>query len=178
MKAVQVILNPHMPPVALGAPMRGLICGTAVKSASDSVAEGAVVMGVGTWSDYACVQAAMISPVPEIKGIPHKDVFGQLYLLGPTAYFGLIDIWRAENRRDPGRLRAADAVGSIAGQLGKALGCKTVGIAGKEKCAALIRDFGFDQVIDYKGARTSSSVYAKFAPKASIFILTMSAVRC
>ena len=23
----------------------------------------------------------MISPVPEIKGIPHKDVFGQLYLL-------------------------------------------------------------------------------------------------
>ena len=120
----------------------------------------------------------MISPVPEIKGIPHKDVFGQLYLLGPTAYFGLIDIWRAENRRDPGRLRAADAVGSIAGQLGKALGCKTVGIAGKEKCAALIRDFGFDQVIDYKGARTSSSVYAKFAPKASIFILTMSAVRC
>ena len=52
MKAVQVILNPHMPPVALGAPMRGLICGTAVKSASDSVAEGAVVMGVGTWSYY------------------------------------------------------------------------------------------------------------------------------
>ena len=28
-------IRQYMPPVALGAPMRGLICGTAVKSASD-----------------------------------------------------------------------------------------------------------------------------------------------
>ena len=62
----------YMPPVALGAPMRGLICGTVVKSASDSVAEGAIVMGVGTWSDYACVPAAMVSTVPEIKGMPRS----------------------------------------------------------------------------------------------------------
>ena len=136
-------------------------------------------MGVGTWSDYACVQAAMISPVPEIKGIPHKDVFGQLYLLGLTAYFGLIDIWRAENRRDPGRLRRSRRGRQHrrpARQGARLQDCRYRG--GKEKCAALIRDFGFDQVIDYKGARTSSSVYVKFAPKASIFISTMSAVRC
>lgn len=141
----------YMPPVALGAPMRGLICGTVVKSASDSVAEGAIVMGLGTWSDYACVPAAMVSPVPEIKGIPRKDVFGQLYLVGPTAYFGLTEIGAPKIGETLVVSGAAGAVGSIVGQLGKALGCKAVGIAGgKEKCAALTRDYGFDHAIDYK----------------------------
>ena len=141
----------YMPPVALGAPMRGLICGTVVKSASDSVAEGAIVMGLGTWSDYACVPAAMVSPVPEIKGIPRKDVFGQLYLVGPTAYFGLTEIGAPKIGETLVVSGAAGAVGSIVGQLGKALGCKAVGIAGgKEKCATLTRDYGFDHAIDYK----------------------------
>jgi NADPH-dependent curcumin reductase CurA len=141
----------YMPPVPLGAPMRGLICGTVVKSASDSVAEGTVVMGLGTWSDYARVPAAMVVPVPEIKGIPRKDVFGQLYLVGPTAYFGLTDIGAPKIGETLVVSGAAGAVGSIVGQLGKALGCKTVGIAGgKEKCAALTRDYGFDHAIDYK----------------------------
>ena len=144
-------IRQYMPPVALGAPMRGLICGTVVKSASDSVAEGAVVMGLGTWSDYACVPAATVSPVPKIKGIPLKDVFGQMCLIGPTAYFGLTDIGAPKIGETLVVSGAAGAVGSIAGQLGKVLGCKTVGIAGgKEKCASLTRDYGFDHAIDYK----------------------------
>ena len=142
----------YMSPVALGAPMRGIICGTVVKSASHSLAEGAAVMGLGTWSDYACAPAAMFSLVPEIKGIPCKDVFGQFYLVGPTAYFGLIDIGAPKIGETLVVSGAAGAVGSIAGQLGKALGCKTVGIAGgAKKCAALTRDYGFDHAIDYKG---------------------------
>ena len=131
-------IRQYMPPVALGAPMRGLICGTVVKSASDSVAEGAVVMGLGTWSDYACVPAATVSPVPKIKGIPLKDVFGQMCLIGPTAYFGLTDIGAPKIGETLVVSGAAGAVGSIAGQLGKVLGCKTVGIAGGkgEVCVA------------------------------------------
>ena len=131
----------YMPPVALGAPMRGIFCGTVVKSASDSIAEGAVVMGLGTWSDYAVTPAAMVSVVPEIPGIPRKDVFGQLFLVGPTAYFGLLDIGAPKIGETLVVSGAAGAVGSITGQLGRAWGCKTVGIAGgKDKCAALTRD--------------------------------------
>ncbi len=108
-------------------------------------------MGLGTWSDYACAPAAMVHPVPEIPGIPRKDVFGQLYLVGPTAYFGLTDIGAPKIGETLVVSGAAGAVGSIVGQIGKALGCRTVGIAGgKEKCASLIRDYGFDHAIDYK----------------------------
>ena len=135
-------------------------------------------MGLGTWSDYACVPAAMVSPVPEIKGIPRKDVFGQLYLVGPTAYFGLTEIgmWKiGETLVVSG---AAGAVGSIVGQLGKALGCKAVGIAGgKEKCAALTRDYGFDHAIDYKNELIEQRLRARSVPRASTFISTMSAAR-
>ena len=141
----------YMPAVPLGAPMRGLICGTVVKSASGTLAEGAVVMGIGSWSDYSCVPAAMVSPVPVIPGLSRKDVFGQFYLVGPTAYFGIADIGQPKIGETLVVSGAAGAVGSLAGQLGKALGCKTVGIAGgKEKCASLTRDFGYDHAIDYK----------------------------
>ena len=46
---------------------------------------------------------------------------------------------------------AAGAVGSIAGQIAKLKGCRVVGIAGgKEKCALLTQELGFDGAIDYK----------------------------
>ena len=87
----------------------------------------------------------------EDQGIPLKDVFGQMCLIGPTAYFGLTDIGAPKIGETLVVSGAAGAVGSIAGQLGKVLGCKTVGIAGgKEKCASLTRDYGFDHAIDYK----------------------------
>ena len=93
----------------------------------------------------------MVSPVPEIPGLSRKDVFGQFYLVGPTAYFGLVEIGQPKIGETLVVSGAAGAVGSLAGQLGKALGCVTVGIAGgEEKCASLTRDFGYDHAIDYK----------------------------
>ena len=46
---------------------------------------------------------------------------------------------------------AAGAVGSVAGQIARLLGCRTVGIAGgADKCAWLTGELGFDVAIDYK----------------------------
>jgi NADPH-dependent curcumin reductase len=41
----------YMPPVALDAPMRGVVCGTVVRSHHPDYAEGAIVSGVGVWAD-------------------------------------------------------------------------------------------------------------------------------
>src|SRR3546814_16919950 len=47
---------------------------------------------------------------------------------------------------------AAGAVGSLAGQIGKILGARVVGIAGgADKCAA-VTALGFDACVDYKAA--------------------------
>src|ERR687886_688290 len=47
---------------------------------------------------------------------------------------------------------AAGAVGSVAGQIGKARGARVVGTAGgPEKCRHVVERLGFDACIDYKG---------------------------
>jgi NADPH-dependent curcumin reductase len=79
----------YMPPVPLGDPMRGFICGTVAASAAPGFAVGANVMGLGTWSEYSCVPAAYLMPVPEVPGLTRKDVFGQGYIVAPTALLGL-----------------------------------------------------------------------------------------
>jgi NADPH-dependent curcumin reductase CurA len=52
---------------------------------------------------------------------------------------------------------ATGAVGSAFGQLAKARGCRTVGMAGgPDKCAYVVEELGFDACIDYKQHPTSS----------------------
>ena len=45
-------VDQYMPPVELDAPMRGVVCGTVVKSRHPSYTEGQIVSGVGVWADY------------------------------------------------------------------------------------------------------------------------------
>jgi NADPH-dependent curcumin reductase CurA len=46
---------------------------------------------------------------------------------------------------------ASGAVGSVVGQLAKGIGCRVVGLAGgPDKCAAVVKELGFDACIDYK----------------------------
>ncbi len=141
----------YMPPVPLGAPMRGFIVGKVVDSGADAFAVGSYAMGIGSWSDYSVSPAAMLSPVPDVKGISRKDVFGQYGIVAPTAYFGLLEIGAPKIGETLVVSGAAGAVGCIAVQLGKAWGCKVVGIAGgQEKCDWIRNELGADAVIDYK----------------------------
>ncbi|HEU4645255.1 MAG TPA: NADP-dependent oxidoreductase, partial [Burkholderiales bacterium] len=49
---------------------------------------------------------------------------------------------------------ASGAVGSVVGQLAKAWGCRTVGIAGgKAKCDYVVKELGFDACVDYKAGK-------------------------
>jgi NADPH-dependent curcumin reductase CurA len=80
-------------------------------------------------------------------------------LLGPlgnpgiTAYLGLHDIGRPQPGETLVVSAAAGAVGSIAGQIGKARGARVVGIAGSQaKCRHVVEDLGFDACINYKDA--------------------------
>jgi NADPH-dependent curcumin reductase CurA len=141
----------YMPPVPLGAPMRGFVVGKVVDSGADAFAVGSYAMGIGSWSDYSVSPAAMLSPVPDVKGISRKDVFGQYGIVAPTAYFGLLEIGAPKIGETLVVSGAAGAVGCIAVQLGKVWGCKVVGIAGgREKCEWVKNDLGADAVIDYK----------------------------
>lgn len=76
---------------------------------------------------------------------------GALGLTGFTAWLGIFEIGRPRPGETVLVSAAAGAVGSVAGQLAKAVGARVVGIAGgPDKCAAVQRRFGFDACADYK----------------------------
>jgi NADPH-dependent curcumin reductase len=144
-------IDQYMEPVMLDAPMRGIVSGEVVDSGVPTFKLGDTVMGLGSWSDYCHGPASNFSLMPAYPNMSPKDVFGQLCVIAPTAYFGLVDIGAPKVGETLVVSAAAGAVGSIAGQLGKALGCRVVGIAGgHEKCRWIVDELGFDIALDYK----------------------------
>jgi NADPH-dependent curcumin reductase CurA len=76
---------------------------------------------------------------------------GLFGIIGPTAYFGLLDIGKPKAGETVVVSAAAGAVGSLVGQLGKIKGFRVVGIAGTdEKCRWITEELGFDGAINYK----------------------------
>ena len=144
-------MDQYMPPVELGAPMRGVVCGTVVKSRSPAFKEGEIVSGLGVWADYQVGAPGMINPLGDTGPVPVIDAFGTFAVVGPTAYFGLLDIGDPQPGETVVVSAAAGAVGSIVGQIAKIKGCRAVGLAGSDdKCRWITEELGFDAAINYK----------------------------
>ena len=142
----------YMPPVKLGAPMRGGIAGRVIESRADGIAPGTIVGGLGEWASHVAVPAAMVQPLPTIPNVPLSAVFGTFGVVGPTAYFGLMEIGRPKAGETLVVSAAAGGVGQIVGQIGKIQGCRVIGIAGgKEKYDWITGELGFDAAIDHRG---------------------------
>lgn len=144
-------MDQYMPPVELHAPMRGVVCGTVVKSRHPDFAEGAIVSGLGSWADYQIGTPQTVSPMGDTGPVPVVDAFSVFSLVGPTAYFGLLEVGQPKAGETVVVSAAAGAVGSIVGQIAKIKGCRVVGLAGTaEKCAWIRDDLGFDAAINYR----------------------------
>jgi NADPH-dependent curcumin reductase len=142
-------MDQYMPPVALGAPMRGVVCGTVTDSRHAGFVAGDVVSGIGVWADYQLGAPPVLSKLPPVEGIPTAEAFGLFAVVGPTAYFGFLDVGRPAVGETVVVSAAAGAVGSVVGQIAKIKGCRAVGIAGSdEKCRSLA-GLGFDAAINY-----------------------------
>jgi NADPH-dependent curcumin reductase len=144
-------MEQYMPPVELGAIMRGGIVGRVHASKHPGFKVGDLVGGLGGWAEYCLSNGEGIMPFPEIPGVPLTQIFGTLFLVGPTAYFGLLDICAPKPGETVVVSAAAGAVGSIVGQIAKIKGARVIGIAGgAEKCKMVTEFYGFDACIDYK----------------------------
>ncbi|MFO1014596.1 MAG: NADP-dependent oxidoreductase [Caulobacteraceae bacterium] len=142
----------YMPPVQIGDTMRGGSLGIVEQSRSDRFKQGDIVnTGLGGWSTHVVANGAMISPAPQIPGVPLTAYMSVLGATGLTAWFGMCDIGQPKPGETVVVSAAAGAVGSIAGQIAKLRGARVIGIAGgKAKCDWLVNELGFDGAIDYK----------------------------
>lgn len=141
----------YLPPVPLGAPMRGMVMGEVMQSRNANFPVGGLAWGLDTWSDYVVTNGAGLTPMPPMPGLNLAKAFGVLAIAGPTAYIGLHDIGRIKPGDTVVVTAAAGAVGMVTGQLAKIHGCRTIGVAGgPEKCKQLVEQYGYDHAIDYK----------------------------
>src|SRR5271163_1140090 len=140
----------YLPPVEIGAVMRAGGIGRVTASEHDGFAVGDHVYGTFGVQEYA---------VSDGRGVLKLDLslaeptayLGVLGVTGLTAYFGLLEVGKAKEGDTVVVSGAAGAVGSVAGQIAKIKGCRTIGIAGgEEKCRWLTDELGFDAAIDYK----------------------------
>jgi NADPH-dependent curcumin reductase CurA len=150
----------YVPPVAIGAVMRAHAVGRVHASRNDRFPVGTAVAGLFGACEYALSDGSDVTVV-DLDLAPGPTWLGALGFPGITAYFGLIDV----GRKKPGDTvlisGAAGAVGSVAGQIAKLMGCRVVGIAGgPEKCAWLTDDLGFDAAIDYRAGSIGRALHA------------------
>ena len=140
-------------PQPLDEVMIGGTVGEVVESRSDRFQAGDRVVGVGGWQAYATVPEAEVAQWRKIEDdrIPLSAHLGAVGMPGVTAWYGLTQIIAPRPGETVVVSSASGAVGSAAGQLAKARGCRVVGIAGgPDKCRHVVEDLGFDACIDYK----------------------------
>jgi NADPH-dependent curcumin reductase CurA len=91
---------------------------------------------------------------------------GVLGVPGMTAWFGLHRVAQAKEGETLVVTSAAGPVGATAGQIGKKLGMRVIGVAGgAEKCAWLTDACGFDAAIDRHATPDLTAAIAAAAPK-------------
>ena len=120
---------------------------------------GDIVASESVWCDQTVLPARHCTKMPKVPRLENLiSVFG---IAGKTAFHGLVNVGRPIAGETIVVSAAAGSVGGYVGQIGKALGCRVVGIAGgPEKCAWVTDHLGFDACIDYRSAGLFKSLKA------------------
>ncbi|CAN7173804.1 NADP-dependent oxidoreductase [Mycolicibacterium frederiksbergense] len=145
-------LRSYIPPVELGAVMRGLGVGRVIESRRGDLPVGAFVLGFTGWQDYCVADDSVLefpfTVLPDPLPAPLSAFLGALGHTGISAFIG-IELGDPQPGETVVVSAAGGAVGSIAGQLAKQRGARVVGIAGgAEKCRHLLEELGFDACVD------------------------------
>lgn len=140
----------YLPPVDLGAVMRGMAYGEVLESRHPEFAVGDRVTAFSGWQELSVAHAGALTRID--PDLDPRLVLSVLGMTGLTAYVGLTEIGRPEPGQTVVVSGAAGATGSVAAQLARTLGCRTIGIAGgPDKCAWLTETARLDGAIDHRG---------------------------
>ena len=157
LRVLWLSLDPYLFPLLCGRhigrrPMPGeIVPGIALAEVIESdeprLPPGTRVVAETGWCEVAAVPADAVRAVdPDLA--PGASALGVLGQPGLTAWVGMRDIARPQAGEVMLVSAAAGVVGSVAGQLAKAAGCRVVGIAGtRERCDFVVDAYGFDACI-------------------------------
>lgn len=151
-----------LPAMPVDAPVMGLTLGRVVESRKAGFPEGQLLMARLAWEEYSISDGSDFI-VPLGDSLPHEPslYLGLLGDTGMSAYFGLTDIGKPKPGETVVVSAAGGAVGSIAGQIARIKGARTVGFAGSdEKCGRVVSELGYDLAINRHAPDLSDRIAA------------------
>jgi NADPH-dependent curcumin reductase CurA len=153
-------------PDEVGAVMGAGGVGEVIASRHAGFAVGDVVVGGFGWTSHAVSDGEGVRKV-DPAAAPLSAHLGVLGMPGITAWVGLTDILALQPGETVVISAATGAVGSVAGQIARARGCRVIGVAGgPEKCAYAVDALGYDACLDRRAgdAEALSAGIAGAAP--------------
>jgi NADPH-dependent curcumin reductase CurA len=139
-------------PFALGAALDGGAVGEVIASRAEGRKVGDAVVHQLGWREYAVV-AADATSLARTDLAPASAFLGALGMTGLTAYAGLLKVAEFKPGDAVFVSGAAGAVGSLVGQIAKAMGAsRVIGSAGTPEKVARLLELGFDAAFNYRDA--------------------------
>ena len=148
-------------PQPVGEVMQGGTVGEVAESRNPKFSVGDKVVAFGGWQEYSVVDGNLPGVLRKVDTthVPLSHYLGAVGMPGVTAWYGLVKIINPKAGDTLVISAATGAVGSAFGALGKARGCRVVGIAGgPDKCKYAVDELGFDVCIDYKLHKDAASL--------------------
>jgi NADPH-dependent curcumin reductase CurA len=145
-------LKSYLAPFALDEALDGGAVGEVIASRSDDRKVGDAVVHQLGWREYAVLDAAATVPA-RTDLAPASAYLGVLGMTGLTAYAGLLKVAEFKAGDAVFISGAAGAVGSLVGQIAKAMGAsRVIGSAGSPEKVAHLLELGFDTAFNYRDA--------------------------
>ena len=155
-----------LPAMEIGEPVMGLVLSEVVESLHPQYREGDWLMARFAWQEYSVSDGSdFIARLPEKLEFEPSAYMGVLGDTGMSAYFGMTELGKPQ----PGECvlisGAGGGVGSIAGQIARMMGARTVGIVGSaEKAEWLKREIGYDAAVIRGGNSPLTEAIAEKCP--------------
>ncbi len=130
--------------------VHGTVAGRVLASKHPEFHEGDLVTGSLGIQRYAISDGTGLEKC-DVSAAPLSAWLGGMGVSGLTAYFALIDVCKPQPGQTVVVNGAAGAVGSMAGQIARLAGARTIGITSSQaKCDWLTGELGFDAAINYR----------------------------
>ena len=141
-----------LPAMPLDAPVMGLSMGEVIESRHPDIEVGEWLMARIAWQEYSIGgEDHWYVKIDGSEPYPKNLYLGVLGDTGLSAYFGMLDIGKPQAGECVVVSAAAGAVGSVAGQIAKIQGARSVGIVGgAAKGARLIDELGYDAYVNHR----------------------------
>ena len=151
-------------PVSVGKVLPSDAVAYVVQSQDPAFQEGDAVEGLLGWQEYAVAPARRLRKIdPSLA--PISTALGVLGLPGLTAFFGLLEVAAARPGETVLVSGAAGAIGMLAGQIGKIVGCRVIGVVSSDQRVAwLMTDLGFDGAFNHKSTRDLEGKLSELCP--------------